>query len=85
MVFDLLEQSSLGVVAEVELLAEVSYDLSGVIAFVDLDLLNVSAVQLDLEDADWLLVGLLLVWIAALLLVGVAEGFVQQLRELVIV
>lgn len=49
---DLLEQPLPGGYAQAELLAEGVYDLLRVVAFEDLDLLGVSAVKLDLEDAD---------------------------------
>lgn len=52
----MLKQSELGSLAKVELSAELINDLLWELTLVDLDVLDVLAtLELDLEDADWLL------------------------------
>lgn len=52
---DLVEESSLGVVTEIELLAESLHNHSWVVVLVHFDLLNVLPVELNFQDADWLI------------------------------
>lgn len=51
---DLLEEAVFGVVAQVELLAKLLDELEWLVVLEDLDLFDVFAVELDLENADWL-------------------------------
>lgn len=57
LLLNLHEQSSLGVVAQIELLTEFFDNFVGLVSLIDADLFNVLAVKLDLEHADRLFVG----------------------------
>lgn len=52
---DLVEESSLGVVTEIELLAKSLHNHSRVVILVHFDLLNVLPVELNFQDADRLI------------------------------
>lgn len=55
MLLDLFEESLLGFVAEVEFLTESLDDFVRLVVLIDLDLFNMFAVELNLEDANGLL------------------------------
>ena len=54
---DLFEQSSLCIVAQIELLAKLVNNIFWIVIFKNLDLFQMMAVKFDLEHADWLLNG----------------------------
>jgi hypothetical protein len=58
---DLVKKPILGVVTEIELLSKSLHNHSWVIILVDLDLFHILSVELDLQYADWLILGQ--VWI----------------------
>lgn len=58
MIIDLVEQSVLGSLREVELLTKFFDDVLWKLTLVDLDVLDIlTAIKFDLKDADWFLVG----------------------------
>lgn len=82
---DLVEESALGVVTEIELLAESLHDHPWVIILVHFNLLNVLPIEFDLKDADWLVfseVGIkIVVWRADCLFVGAPSSSARSFRD----
>lgn len=55
LLLDLLKETLFGVVAQVELFAELLHELEWLVVFEHFDLFNVFAIQFNLQHADWLL------------------------------
>jgi len=51
---DLFKQSLFGIVAQIELLAELLNELKWLISFEHFDLFDIFSIQLDLQNTNWL-------------------------------